>query len=71
MLRITKPEMVTKVLETAYVVQRDHATSRRAERPRDATRCRETARSYGVQRNRAMPRGAETARRYSVQINRA
>jgi len=55
---------------------------RGAEGLRDATVCRETARSYGVQRNRVMPRGAEgprrdatscrgTARRCVVQRDRA
>ena len=39
-------------------------TSRRAERPRDATLLRGTAQRYSVQINRAIP---ETARRYSVQ----
>ena len=40
----------------------DRTTLRRAEGPRDATSCRETARRYGVQRDRAMLRHAERPR---------
>jgi len=56
------------------VVQRDRATSRRADGPHAAKARRGTAQRHEVQRNRAMPRGAErprdvtscrrTARRY-------
>ena len=64
-----------------HVVQKDRVTPRRAEGPRDAVWCRETASSYGVQRDRATlqrtdtPRDATscrgTARRYMVQRDRA
>ena len=63
------------------LVQRDRATLQRADKPCNATWCRETARCHVVQRDRATLRGAEgprdttacrgTARRHVVQRDRA
>jgi len=63
------------------LVQRDHATLQRADKPCEATWCRETARRHVVQSDRATLRGAEgprnatacrgTARRHIVQRDRA
>ena len=54
-------------------MQRDCATLYGAERPRDATACRETARCHVVQRDRATLRGAEGPRdvTHVVQRDRA
>ena len=60
-----EPRDATRYRETArcHVVQRDRATSRRAEGPRDTTAYRETARRYSVQRDlRDATACTETAR---------